>query len=75
MMNSRVRLVTGFLLGGALGLATGLLVAPVSGKQARKKIGKKSKKLARGLAGYFGNEQKFQGVTAKKKNGKTPVEI
>ena len=62
-------------MGGALGLAAGILMAPTTGKQARKKIGKKSKKLAKQLAGYVGMEEKFEGAGPKRKNGKASVEV
>jgi gas vesicle protein len=73
-MNSTAKIVAGFLLGSICGLAAGLLMAPTTGKQARKKIGKKSKKLARKMAGYVGMEEKLQGNSAKRKDGKAPVE-
>jgi gas vesicle protein len=62
------------LIGAALGVSAGLLLAPTSGKQARKKISKKSKKLARKMAGYVGIESSIQGVAPKKRNGRAPVE-
>jgi gas vesicle protein len=74
-MNTTVRLIAGFLLGSVCGLAAGLLIAPTSGKQARKKISKKSKKLARKMAGYIGMEDKDYGAPAKRRNGKSPVEV
>lgn len=73
-MNNAIRFMSGLLLGGVLGLGAGLLLAPSTGKQTRKKIGKKSKKLARKLAGYIGAEQDFEKVSAKRKDGKAPVE-
>jgi gas vesicle protein len=74
IMNSAIKFIAGFLLGGACGMAAGLLMAPTTGKQARKKLGKKSKKLARKMAGLIRKEEKFQGATARKKHGKAPVE-
>jgi gas vesicle protein len=74
MNNNTLKILSGFLLGAVLGMAAGLLVAPTTGRQARKKLSKKSKKLARQMAGYIGMEDKVQGVTAKRKNGKAPVE-
>lgn len=74
-MNNAIKYIAGFLLGSAFGLTAGLLLAPTTGKQARKKISKKSRKLARKMAGYVGMEDKFQGATAKRKNGKTPVGV
>ena len=74
-MNNTVRFISGLLIGGVLGLGAGLLFSPSTGKQNRKKIGKKSKKLARKLAGYIGSEHEFEKVSAKRKNGKAPVEV
>lgn len=74
-MNNTIKIFAGFLIGTVCGLATGLLAAPTTGKQARKKIGKKSKKLAKKMAGYIGMEEKFQGPSAKRKNGNAPVEV
>jgi len=50
-------------------------MAPTSGKQARKKLSKKSKKLAKKMAAYIGMEEKFAAVPARKKNGKAPAEV
>lgn len=44
-MNSTTKIIGGFLAGAMLGVATGLLMAPESGKRTRKKIMNKSKKL------------------------------
>ena len=74
-MNTTVKLIAGFLFGSVCGLAAGLLIAPTSGKQARKKISKKSKKLARKMAGYIGMEDKDHVAPARRKNGKTSVEV
>jgi gas vesicle protein len=73
-MNDNLKFITGLLVGSALGLCAGLLLAPTTGKQARKKIGKRSKKLAKKMASYIGMEQSIQGVSAKRRNGKAPVE-
>lgn len=74
IMDNTGKIITGFLLGSMIGIVTGLLVAPTSGKQARKKIGKKSKRIAKQVAGYIGREEKLQGAGSKRKNGKVPVE-
>lgn len=74
-MNTKTgKIIAGFVLGSLIGVATGLLLAPTTGKQARKKIGKKSKKIAKQVAGYIGMEKTIQGATSKQKNGKAPVE-
>lgn len=44
-MNSTTKIIGGFLAGAALGVATGLLMAPDSGKRTRKKIMDKSKEV------------------------------
>lgn len=74
-MNDTLKYIAGFLLGSAFGLTAGLLLAPTTGKQARKKMSKKSMKLAKKMAGYVGMEDKFQGAGAKKKDGKAPVGV
>lgn len=47
-MNSK-NLIGGLLAGAAVGVAIGLLLAPASGKETRKKIADGSKKLTDGL--------------------------
>jgi gas vesicle protein len=44
-MNTTTKIIGGFLAGAALGVATGLLMAPDSGKRTRKKIMDKSKEV------------------------------
>jgi len=73
-MNSTVKIVTGFLLGSITGLIAGLLVAPTTGKKARNRIGKKSKKLARKIAGFMRMQAEAEPVAAKRKNSKPSVE-
>ena len=73
-MNSAVKFIFGFLIGGAMGVSAGLLMAPTTGKQARKKLDKKSKKLAKKLAGMVGKDKKFQGASARKRNVSTPAQ-
>lgn len=73
-MNDTGKIIAGFLFGSLIGLTTGLLLAPTSGKQARKKIGKKSKNIARQVAGYMGMKSTIQSSSSKRKNGKVPVE-
>ena len=67
-----IKFISGLLLGSVIGAGAGLLLAPSTGKQTRKKLGKKSKKLARKMAALMGKEDKIQGV-ARRKNGRTPV--
>lgn len=45
-MNTKTKVIGGFLLGTAIGAATGLLLAPSSGRKTRKKIKNESKLMA-----------------------------
>ncbi|HEY5691747.1 MAG TPA: YtxH domain-containing protein [Cyclobacteriaceae bacterium] len=45
-MNTKTKVIGGFLLGAAIGAVTGLLLAPSSGKKTRKKIKNESKLMA-----------------------------
>ena len=73
-MNDTGKIIAGFLFGSLIGLTTGLLLAPTTGKRARKKIGKRSKNIARQVAGYIGVKSTVAGSSSKRKNGKTAVE-
>lgn len=66
-MNQTAKVLTVFFAGSVFGMLAGLLLAPTSGKQARKKIGKKSKKLAKKVASYIGMEEKLQASSPKRK--------
>lgn len=59
-MNNTVKILAAFVVGSAMGIAAGLMMAPTTGKQARKKLGKKSRKLAKKLAGMVKKEQPAQ---------------
>lgn len=48
-MNTNTKIISGFLMGAALGTATGLILAPSSGKKTRKKLKAESKRLANEL--------------------------
>lgn len=74
-MDNTIKYIAGFLLGSAFGLTAGLLLAPTTGKQARKKISKKSMKLARKMAGYVGMEDKIPGAAAKRKSSKASLGV
>lgn len=74
-MNNTGKIIIGFLLGGMIGMATGLLIAPGSGKQTMKKISKRSKKLAKQVAGYIGMEDKPYGAGSKKTYRRAPAEV
>ena len=45
-MNTSTKVIGGFLIGAALGAASGILLAPSSGRKTRKKIKSESKKMA-----------------------------
>ena len=48
-MNTKAKVLSGFLLGAAVGAATGLILAPRSGEKTRKKIKEEPKRLANEL--------------------------
>ena len=48
-MNTNTKIISGFLIGAAMGAATGLILAPSSGKKTRKKLKAESKRLANEL--------------------------
>lgn len=59
MTNVTVKIVSGFIIGAALGTITGLLVAPGTGSNTRQRLSKKSRKLkneiAEAVTSYFEN--------------------
>jgi gas vesicle protein len=71
-MNTTAKIITGLLIGTVIGAVTGLLMAPASGKKTRKDITRKSKKIAKQVAGYVGAGEKIK--QAAHKNGKAPVQ-
>jgi gas vesicle protein len=73
-MNTTAKIITGFLIGTVLGAVTGLLVAPATGKKTRRDIEKKTKKIAKQVAGYVGVSNKTLRTAPHTKNGKAPVE-
>jgi gas vesicle protein len=44
-MNNAGKIITGFLAGASLGILTGILIAPSSGRKTRKKLFDKSREL------------------------------
>lgn len=48
-MNTKSKVVSGFLLGAAIGTAAGLMLAPRSGKKTMQKLQSKSKRMANDL--------------------------
>ena len=68
-----IRFISGLLLVAAIGMGAGVLMAPSTGKQTRKKLGKKSRKLAKKMAALMGKEEETQ--VARKRSGSTPVAV
>ncbi|MFZ1806928.1 MAG: YtxH domain-containing protein [Cyclobacteriaceae bacterium] len=48
-MNTKTKVIGGFIIGAALGAASGLMLAPSSGRKTRKKLKAESKRLANEL--------------------------
>ncbi|MCB0492041.1 MAG: YtxH domain-containing protein [Cyclobacteriaceae bacterium] len=48
-MNTNTKVIGGVILGAAIGAATGLMLAPRSGRKTRKKLKAESKRLANEL--------------------------
>lgn len=57
-MNTEAKVIAGFLIGAAIGMVTGLMIAPTTGNTARKNLNRKAKKLVRKLEGYMGIQHK-----------------
>ena len=72
VMNTTTKILAGFLVGTMLGAISGLLLAPATGKRTRKNIEKKSRKLAKQVAGYIGAGKPVK--SAAHKNGKASVQ-
>ncbi len=53
MSNSSGKIVFGFVFGAAVGVAAGLLFAPTSGKETRKKVSEMSKEYSDDLGKQF----------------------
>ena len=70
-MNTTAKVLVGFLVGTALGAVTGLLMAPNTGRTARKNLNKKAKKLVKQLETFVGKEKGR--VSSSVMNGKAPV--
>jgi len=45
-MNTNVKIIGSFLIGAAVGAASGILLAPTSGRKTRKKIKNQTKRMA-----------------------------
>jgi gas vesicle protein len=75
-MNTTAKIIVGFLIGTALGTATGLLMAPAAGTRTRKDLNKKAKKLVKQIEGIVTTETKKRTATSGHiKNGKAPVAL
>jgi gas vesicle protein len=74
-MNSTGKIIIGFVVGAAIGTVTALLMAPSTGKTARKNINKKAKKLVKQIESAMGRQQKRKvtHVGSHSKNGKAPA--
>lgn len=48
-MNTKTKVIGGFILGAVLGAASGLMLAPRSGRKTRKKLKEDSKRIANEL--------------------------
>ena len=74
-MNTTAKIITGFLLGAVVGTVTGLLVAPSPGKKTLRNLEKRTKKLAKQLAGYIGVSGSTQRTApaSQVKNGRSSV--
>ncbi len=56
MSNSTGKAIVGFIFGAAVGVAAGILFAPTSGAETRKKLEKKSKEYSDELAKTMGKK-------------------
>jgi len=57
-MNTTTKIITGFVAGASLGILTGILIAPNSGKKTREQIAGKAKDLKHRLSGSFDDAKK-----------------
>lgn len=79
-MKTNIKVIGGFILGAALGTATGLLIAPRSGKKTRRKLKAKSQQAASQLIGKakdtleHAKETYNQKVDTYAKNGKSSID-
>jgi gas vesicle protein len=79
-MNTTSKVLGGFLLGAALGTATGLLISPASGRKNRKMLKRQSRKYSQqaidAVNGYLSGLRKGynQRVESYADNGKLAIE-
>ena len=57
-MNTTTKIITGFLAGASLGILTGILIAPDSGKKTREQIADKTKGLKNRMVGSYDDVKK-----------------
>lgn len=76
-MNTTSKVIAGVVLGAAIGMIAGILVAPTTGNRTRKNINKKAKKFVRQIEGYLGIKHKTTRKTRQQpvhsKNGRAAV--
>lgn len=79
-MNTKTKVLGGFLLGTTLGISAGMLLAPRSGRKTRKKLMNQSKAVANQIADSarhkfeVAKETYNQKLEALAKNGKSTVD-
>ncbi len=75
-MNTATKVITGFLAGASLGILTGILIAPSSGKKTRKRLLDKSLGMRDRMAESFEDVKKSYNskVEAYAKDGKSGID-
>ena len=75
-MKTTSKVITGFLAGASLGILTGILLAPSSGKKTREQIADKTKDLKHRMVGSFEDAKKTYNkeVEALLKSGKSGID-
>jgi gas vesicle protein len=58
VMNTTTKVITGFIAGASLGILTGILIAPNSGKRTREQIADKTKDLKNRMVGSYDDVKK-----------------
>jgi len=75
-MNTTTKIITGFLAGASLGILTGILIAPNSGKKTREQIADKTKDLKNRMVGSYDEVKRAYNkeVEALINSGKTGID-
>jgi len=75
-MNNAGKIITGFLVGASLGIVTGILIAPSSGKKTRRKLLDKSMGLKDRVSGSLDDVKKAYNrrVESYAKDGKSGID-